>query len=215
MRSCQDWLYIILPTEQSGPIIQTMISAILLAAGESKRMGKPKQLMPWGKSTILAQAIDNLASSGVDEIIVLLGYRAEEIKKTIVTKPVKIAINPDYRQGMSTAIIAGLKLVSRQSQAVMLALGDQPLVNSQTVKQLIAEFSNHDKGIVIPTYQGKRGHPVIFATKYKPELLELKGDIGAREIIKNHPDDTLEVAVDSESIISDIDTREDYQSQLS
>ena len=214
MRSCQDWLSIVLPTRQSEPIIQTMISAILLAAGESKRMGKPKQLMPWGKSTILVQAIDNLKSSTVDEIIVVLGYKAEEIAKTITTKPVKIAINPDYKQGMSTAIIAGLKLVSSQPQAVMLALGDQPLVDSQTINRLIDEFYNHDKGIVIPTYQGKRGHPVIFAIKYKPELLELKGDIGAREIIKNHPGDTLEVAVDSESVISDIDTRSDYQSQL-
>ena len=177
-------------------------------------MGKPKQLMPFGQSTILAQAIDNLAGSAVDEIIVVLGYRAEEITKTITTKPVKIAINPNYREGMSTAITAGLNLVAGQSQAVMLALGDQPLVDSQTINRLIGQFYNHDKGIVIPTYQGKRGHPVIFAIKYKPELLELKGDIGAREIIKNHADDTLEVAVDSEGIISDIDTRSDYQSQL-
>src|SRR4030042_477021 len=103
MSSCQYWLSIVLPTRQSEPIIQTMISAILLAAGESKRMGKPKQLMPWGKSTILVQAIDNLKSSTVDEIIVVLGYKAEEIEKTITTKPVKIAINPDYKQGMRTA----------------------------------------------------------------------------------------------------------------
>jgi len=191
-----------------------MISALLLAAGESRRMGKPKQLMPFGQSTILAQAIDNLAGSAVDEIIVVLGYRAEEITKTIATKPVKIAINPNYREGMSTAITAGLNLVAGQSKAVMLALGDQPLVDSQTINRLIGQFYNHDKGIVIPTYQGKRGHPVIFAIKYKPELLELKGDIGAREIIKNHADDTLEVAVDSEGIISDIDTRSDYQSQF-
>jgi molybdenum cofactor cytidylyltransferase len=191
-----------------------MISAILLAAGESKRMGKPKQLMPWGKSTILTQAIDNLKSSAVDEIIVVLGYRAEEITKTIATKPVEIAISPNYKQGMSAAIIAGLNLVASQSQAVMLALGDQPLVDSQTINRLIDEFYNHDKGIVIPTYHGKRGHPVIFAIKYKPELLELKGDIGGREIIKNHPDDTLEVAADSEGVISDIDNRSDYQSQL-
>jgi molybdenum cofactor cytidylyltransferase len=203
-----------LPTKPSEPIICTMISAILLAAGESKRMGKPKQLMPWGKSTILTQAIDNLKSSAVDEIIVVLGYRAEEITKTIATKPVEIAISPNYKQGMSAAIIAGLNLVASQSQAVMLALGDQPLVDSQTINRLIDEFYNHDKGIVIPTYQGKRGHPVIFAIKYKPELLELKGDIGGREIIKNHPDDTLEVATDSEGVISDIDNRSDYQSQL-
>jgi len=191
-----------------------MISAIILAAGESKRMGEPKQLMPFGQSTILEKAIDNLLSSAVNEIIVVLGYKAEEVLKTIATKPVKIAINPDYKQGMSTSIIAGLSLIARQAQAVMLALGDQPLVDSQTINQLIEEFYNHDKGIVVPTYHGKRGHPVIFAIKYKQKLLGLTGDIGGREVIKDHPDDILEVAVDSESVISDIDTRADYQSRL-
>ena len=192
-----------------------MLSAILLAAGESKRMGKPKQLMPLGQSTLLEQTIDNLLNSAVDEIIVVLGHRAEEITKTIAAKLVKIMVNPNYQQGMSTSIIAGLNLVDRQAKAVMLALGDQPLVDSQTINQLIDEFYNHDKGIAIPTYQGRRGHPITFAIKYKPKLLELEGDIGGRQIIQYHPDDILEVAVDSESVIADIDTRDDYQSQLS
>ena len=193
-------------------IIQPMLSAILLAAGKSQRMGKLKQLMSFGKSTILEQAIDNLLSSAVDETIVVVGHEAEEIEKTIATKPVKIMFNPNYGEGMSTSIIAGLILVDPRAQAVMLALGDQPLVDSQTINHLIAEFSNHDKGIAVPTYKGKRGHPVILAIKYKAELLELKGDIGAREIIKNHPEDILEVAVASESVIADIDTTDDYRS---
>ncbi len=175
-------------------------------------MGKLKQLMPFGKSTILEQAIDNLLSSVVDETIVVLGHKAEEIEKAIAAKPIKIIVNPNYGKGMSTSIIAGLKLISVQAQAVMLALGDQPLVDSQTINRLIGEFSRHDKGIAVPTYKGKRGHPVILAIKYKAELLKLKGDIGAREIIKHHPDDVLEVAVASESVISDIDTRDDYRS---
>ena len=194
--------------------MQPMLSAILLAAGESKRMGKPKQLLPFGQSTLLEQAIDNLLNSAVDEIIVVLGYKVEEVKKTIAVKPVKMVVNPNYRQGMSTSIIAGLILVDSQAQAVMLALGDQPSVDSQTINQLIEEFYRHDKGIAIPTYRGIRGHPIIFAIKYKQKLLGLKGDIGGREIIKHHPDDVLEVAVDSESVISDIDTRNDYRSQL-
>lgn len=189
-----------------------MLSAILLAAGESKRMGELKQLMPLGKSTLLEQAIDNLLNSSVDETIVVVGHKAEEITRAIATKPVKIALNPDYQKGMSASIVAGLTLVDPQSQAVMLALADQPLVESGTINQLIAAFHNHDKGIAVPTHRGKRGHPIIFAIKYKAELLELKGDIGGREIIQNHPDDVLEVAVDSPSVISDINTRDDYQS---
>ena len=194
--------------------MQPMLSAILLAAGESKRMGKPKQLLPFGQSTLLEQAIDNLLNSAVDEIIVVLGYKVEEVKKTIAVKPVKMVVNPNYRQGISTSIMAGLSLVKSQAQAVMLDLGDQPSVDSQTINRLIEEFYNHDRGIAIPTYRGMRGHPIIFAIKYKPKLLGLRGDIGGREIIKHHPDDVLEVAIDSASVISDIDTREDYPSQL-
>jgi len=192
-----------------------MLSAILLAAGESKRMGALKQLMPLGKSTLLEQAIDNLLNSSVDETIVVVGHKAEEITRAIASRPVKIVLNPDYQHGMSTSIIAGLKKVDPKSQAVMLSLGDQPLVESGTINQLIDAFNSHKKGIAVPTHRGKRGNPVIFAIKYKAELLKLKGDIGGREIIKNHPDDVLEVAVDSESVISDIDTRDDYQSKLS
>jgi len=192
-----------------------MLSAILLAAGESKRMGEPKQLMPLGKHTLLEQAIDNLLNSSVDETIVVVGHKAEEITRAIATKPVKIMFNPNYQQGMSTSIVAGLILVDPRSQAVILALGDQPLVESRTINQLIDAFNSHDKGIAVPTHRGKRGHPIIFNIKYKAELLELEGDIGGREIIKNHPDDVLEVAVDSTSVISDIDTQDDYKSNLS
>jgi molybdenum cofactor cytidylyltransferase len=191
-----------------------MLSAILLAAGRSKRMGKLKQLMPLGESTIIERAIDNLSSSAVDEVIVVLGHKAEEIKEAISAKPAKIALNPNYGEGMSTSIIAGLKLVDPRAEAVMLALGDLPLVDSQTINHLIDEFRKSDKGIALPAYKGKRGHPVILAIRYQPELLELKGDIGAREIIKRHPKDVLEVAVDSGGVISDIDTKEDYPSQL-
>jgi molybdenum cofactor cytidylyltransferase len=192
-----------------------MLSAILLAAGESKRMGKPKQLMPLGQSTLLEQTIDNLLDSSVDETIVVLGHKAEEIARTIAGRPVKIVINSDYSQGMSTSIIAGLILVDPCSQAVMLAMGDQPLVESSTINQLIEAFNKNKKGIAVPTYRGRRGHPIIFDIKYKTELFKLKGDIGGREIIRNHPDDVLMVAIDSESVISDIDTQDEYQSHLS
>ncbi|MBC8274501.1 MAG: molybdenum cofactor cytidylyltransferase [Chloroflexi bacterium] len=191
-----------------------MISAILLAAGQSKRMGELKQLMPFGQSTIVEQAVDNLLGSAVDEVIVVVGCRAEDVIKAIAAKPIKLVINPDYEQGMSTSVIAGLNLVHSGVQGVMLALGDQPLVNSQTINRLIEGFYNHDKGIVVPTYQGRRGHPIIFAIKYKEQLLKLRGDVGGRQIIKDHPDDVLDVAVDSESIVADFDTTDDYQAYV-
>lgn len=187
-----------------------MMSAILMAAGQSKRMGKPKLLMPFGRSTIIEQAVDNLLGSAADEVIVVLGDRAGAARRLIADRPVKLVINPDYEQGMSTSIVAGLNLVDRRTSAVMLALGDQPLIDSQTINRLIAGFRSHDKGIAVPTYRGDRGHPVIFNMKYKEPLLALKGDVGARQIIKENPGDILEVAVDCEGIKIDIDTADCY-----
>ncbi|MFO7996023.1 MAG: nucleotidyltransferase family protein [Dehalococcoidia bacterium] len=189
-----------------------MISAILLAAGESNRMGQPKQLMLLGQSTIVATTIDHLLNSGVGETIVVLGYKAEEIRKAIVGKPVKIAMNPDYQKGMSTSVIAGLRQIDKRAKAVLIALGDQPFVDSQTINGLLEASMASSRGIIIPAYHGKRGNPVIFASKYKGELLNLKGDVGGREIVKRHPDDVLEVAVNCEGIVLDIDTARNYNS---
>ena len=191
-----------------------MVSVILLAAGESKRLRMPKLLLPFGKSTILEQTIDNLLDSMVDEVIVVLGHKSEEMMRKLANRPVKIAINPIYHQGMSTSIVKGLSLVNNRAQAIMVALADQPLINSQTINRLIEESLSYDKGIVIPAYQAERGHPVIFASKYKEELLGLKGDIGGKQTIKQHPDDTLEVIADSKAITMDINTINDYYTHL-
>lgn len=191
-----------------------MLSAILLAAGESKRMGQLKQGLPLGNSTILEQSIDNLVHSKIDELIVVLGYRAQELREKVAGRPVKTVINPEYEQGMSTSIIAGLHLVDDKAQAVMFVLADQPFIDSKIVDKLIDEFSRTSKGIVIPTYRGRRGHPVIFAISYKEELLRLKGDVGGRQVVKEHPDDVLEIPVDSEGINVDIDTVSDYYAHL-
>ncbi len=191
-----------------------MVSAIFLAAGESKRMGKPKLLLPFNNSTILEQAVDNLLNSRVDEVIVVVGNRAREMIEKLAKRPVKIAVNPAYREGMSTSIARGLSLVDRKTLAIMLVLADQPLIDKETINKLIETFLSHDKGIAIPAYQGKRGHPIIFSAKYKKELLELKGDVGGRQIIREHPDDVLEVAVNSPSINIDIDTIDNYHSYI-
>ena len=136
----------------------------------------------------------------------VLWHKAEEVTRRIAGRPVKIMLNPMYSQGMGTSIAAGLNLVDSRAQAVLLALADQPFVDSPTIDRLIEEFQAHDKGIAIPTYRGRRGHPIIFSIKYKAQLSSLTSDIGGREIIEEHPEDVLEVAVDCEGIIIDIDT---------
>lgn len=191
-----------------------MVSAILLAAGESQRMGRPKQLLPFGSSTILGKTIDNLLSSRADEVIVVLGTRAGAMKQVIAGRQVKVVVNPDYRKGMSASLIAGLERVDSKAQWVMVALADQPLIDKDTYNRLIEGTLGCDMGIILPTYRSKRGNPVIFSIKYKDELLGLEGDLGGREILRKHPDDILEVAVGSEGVTIDINNLDDYYSCL-
>ena len=191
-----------------------MVSAILLAAGESQRMGRPKQLLPFGSSTILGKTIDNLLSSRADEVIVVLGTRAGAMKQVIAGRQVKVVVNPDYRKGMSASLIAGIERVDSKAQWVMVALADQPLIDKDTYNRLIEGALGCDMGIILPTYRSKRGKPVIFSIKYKDELLGLDGDVGGREILRKHPDDILEVAVGSEGVTIDINNLDDYYSCL-
>jgi len=191
-------------------IMAPVISAIILAAGESRRIGRPKLLLPLGQRTILEQTIDSYLGSKVSEVIVVVGDRAEEITSLISDRPVKVVKNPAYRQGMSTSIRAGLKVSSAKTSAVILVLADQPFIDARTINLLMEAFDAHSKGIALPVYQGRRGHPVIFDIKYIEELLRLKGDIGGREIIARYPDDVLEVIVDCEGVTIDIDTMDLY-----
>lgn len=188
----------------------SFVSAIILAAGESKRMGMSKQLMPLGRDTLLGQTIDNFLSSKVSEIIVVVGHRAQEVIDAIGSRPVKVAINPSYQEGMSTSISTGLNLISDKVQGIMIALADQPFIGKQTIDRLIEAFSNSNKGIVIPVHKDRRGNPVIFNIQYKQELLALKGDVGGREIIAKHPEDIIEIIFDSDDIVNDIDTEDNY-----
>lgn len=187
------------------------ISAIVLAAGTAKRMARPKQLLPLENSTVLERAVDSILDSRIDEVIVVVGYLASEMANLLANRPVKIVVNPDYHRGMSTSIVSGLSLVSESSKAVMIALADQPYIDSLIVNQLIEAHTTSNKGITLPVYKGKRGHPVIFDIKYKDELRALEGDAGGRQIINKHLEDVLEVAVNNDSVLVDIDTTNMYR----
>ncbi len=190
------------------------ISAVILAAGESKRMGQPKLSMVWEGKTILEHTIDNYLNSMASETIVVLGYKAKELTRVIGDRPAISVVNPAYREGMSSSLISGIKSVSPRTQGIILALADQPAIDSQTINKLIEIFGKRQKNIVIPVYQGKLGHPVIFHIKYREELLNIRGDIGAREVIQRHADNVLEVAVDCKGVLIDIDTPSDFHNHL-
>ena len=188
-----------------------MISAILLAAGESKRMGRPKLLLKWGQWTMVEKSVDTLLASKIDELIVVIGYKARTILRRLGARRLKAVINRQYRMGMSTSIRRGLEQVSSKSEAILIALADQPFVETDLIDHLIDVYRRNPHKIVLPSYKGKRGHPVILNRfRYKEEMGNLTGDVGCRPILNRHPEDILEVKVESEGAITDIDSWEEY-----
>ena len=207
--NCRQFLPMIIYIDNILKMSQ-FISAVILAAGSSHRLGKPKQLLPLGETTFLERTVDSILDSRVNEVIVVLGYRAEEMARLISRRLITIAVNPDYRQGMSTSVLAGLKLVNQEAQGIIFVLADQPLVDSATVNRLLENFGSQEKDIIIPTYHGRRGNPVVFSTAYKNELMQLTGDVGGRAVIAQHPDRVLELPVDCEGVVIDVDTWDSY-----
>jgi molybdenum cofactor cytidylyltransferase len=188
-----------------------MISAILLAAGESKRMGRLKLLLKWGQGTIIEKSVDTLLASKIDELIVVLGYKAQAILRRLGSRKLKAVINHQYRMGMSTSIRWGLGKVHSKSEAILIGLADQPFIETDLINHLIDVYLQNPHGIVLPSYRGKRGHPVILnRLRYQEEMGKLMGDVGCKPILNRHPEDILEVEVDSEGVIADIDSWGEY-----
>jgi molybdenum cofactor cytidylyltransferase len=190
-----------------------MISAILLAAGESRRMGRPKQLLTWRGRTLLQHSLESLIDSDADEIVLVLGHEADLIRKSLPALPIKIVINPDYIQGMASSLRRGLLAMDPGSEAFLVLLADQPGIGPEIINTLIRGFRKADPkhSIVLPVYRGSRGHPVLIGVRYLQEALQLQGDVGARRILSNHPEDILEIEVDQDAVLKDIDTPEEYQ----
>jgi molybdenum cofactor cytidylyltransferase len=192
--------------EEYNPVF---ISVVIMAAGESKRMGLPKLLMPWGNSTVIEQTVDNYIGSAAKEVIIVTGTKSVEIEQLLGDRNVVLVNNPYYKRGMSSSLKAGLEFVSPNSKGIILALGDQPTVDTNTINRLIDAFSRREKGIVIPVSMGRRGNPVIFDVVYKKELISQEGDKGGRDVAARHQSDIFEVNC-PECVCTDIDTPEDY-----
>ena len=177
-------------------------------------MGAPKQLLPFGKSTIVETVVDNMLGAKFDEVIVIVGHRAEEIQTQLGTRPIKTVFNPDYRDGMLTSAQAGIRALET-SDAFALMLVDQPFITSALIDQVIDAYVHTEKGITLPSYNYKRGHPVIFDQKYARDILALTPESdGVRTLFKAYDDDIHYVTVDTDSVLRDIDYREDYERAL-
>jgi Uncharacterized MobA-related protein len=189
----------------------TMISAIVLAAGEATRFGRCKQLMPIGGRSLLAHVLDNLKQSKIDDVVVVLGAHADEIRQEVRFDKERVVLNPDYADGMSTSIQTGLRALAATTEAAMIVLADQPFVVSTTFDALVDEYRRTRASVVVPTYNGFRGNPVIVDRVLFAEMMDIRGDIGCRSIFADHAESIVTVAVDDRGVVTDVDTPEDLE----
>lgn len=188
-----------------------MVSAVILAAGMSTRMGENKLLLNLGNKTVLEHVVDGALTSRVEEVIVVTGAAHHEIKGILKNRQVKIVQNQQYRNGQSTSLKVGIEHCSKKTDGYLFLLGDQPFITAKIIDHLIDVFINIDKSIVVPVYEGARGNPVLFDKKWYHKMLSLEGDIGARRIIKGNTQCVYEVEIVTDAILRDIDTMDDYQ----
>jgi molybdenum cofactor cytidylyltransferase len=188
--------------------------AIILAAGESRRMGQPKQLLPFGDKTMLECVIDAFVTPCVDEIRVVLGYKADDIAAKIARTPCKIVKNNRYPLGMFTSMQAGLRDLPKKTKIVMLAICDQPRLKRETVETLIEKFEKGRHKILIPSYNGRQGHPPLLRAEYAKEILAMDESMTLKHFYAEHADDIERLAVEDEGVLIDIDDRETYEREL-
>ena len=194
-----------------------MISAVILAAGESRRMGKQnKLLLPIGGEALLVKLVTSVCASDVGQVIVVIGHEAEKIRGELNELPLNFVYNPNFREGMTTSIKYGVKEVSHECDGLLICLGDMPFINTSEINKLIhAYVKNRIKGeglIVVPVFKRQRGNPVLFSIEFRNDILEHKKESGCKEVIMKNSDSVMEIEMDDEKMLLDVDTMEDYQS---
>ncbi len=191
-----------------------MICTMILAAGESRRMGRPKLLLPIGGKSMIETLVDEVLRSKSDRTVVVLGAEKEKIDRILSKRPVARVFNTRYREGMLSSIQTGFEAVPDKAEAVLVCLGDQPLIPFFVLDRLIEAYKDTRKGIILPVYKESRGHPILIDMKYKPEIKRISPNIGLKALVHNHPRDVLEVEVNAPQILKDIDKPEDYIREL-
>jgi molybdenum cofactor cytidylyltransferase len=191
--------------------MRKFISGLILGAGASSRFGQPKQLLPFRGTTLLGWVIRQAErADGLDEIIVVLGRAADEIRERVNFGNAKVVDNPVFGEGCASSYCAGITATNPDSDAVMIILGDQPGVESEIINGVAEKWRQSDGQIVLASYQGRRGHPMLFAKPLFDKLIGLHGDKAAWKLVDANPDLFREVSFDR-PFPEDIDTQEDFE----
>ena len=201
-----------------------MISAILLTAGQSKRMNGENKLTKEIKGfPLIKLSVKNILASSIDELIVVLGYQKEIIEKLIdKNEKIKFIFNKDFESGMASSIKIGLDNLSEKTEAFFICLGDMPMVNQNIYNKMIKTKLNYNKKlkpnfkkeIFIPTYEKKNGNPVLFTKHMKEKIMQISGDDGAKELIEIYKSKALHIPVKNRGITLDFDIQEDFNPSL-
>ncbi|MBI2872204.1 MAG: nucleotidyltransferase family protein [Chloroflexi bacterium] len=191
------------------------VSAVLLAAGESTRMGDHKALLPWQGTTLLEYQARSLLDGGCTEVVVVLGFQSARLRPHVLDDPrVRSVLNRRYRQGKTASIRAGLRGIDRAAEGVLIVGVDQPRP-PELVAQLLAAFRQSGAPLVVPAYRGRRGHPVLFSAGLLPELMRISEEReGLREVVERYRAQRLVVESDCPLVTVNINTPEEYQAAL-
>jgi len=192
-------------TETRGPIV-----GVILAGGSSSRLGRPKQLLSLGDRPVLAHTLAHALAADLDAVIVVLGHEAATVRERIDFAGAQVIVNNEYREGQSTSLRAGLAALPPDADAALFILGDQPLIGPAVHDALLAARRATGAPIVLPTYEGVRGNPVLIARELFPELAGVTGDQGARGVIRAHSAAIHNVPIPGPPPTDDLDTEEDY-----
>ena len=189
-----------------------IISATILAAGGSSRMGdENKLLLPFNGGMVISQICHTVLNSGLKPVIVVTGFQHRAVEKVLPGSVDQITYNRHWESGMASSIYAGLSALPDNVDGNMIVLGDMPLIKERTLKQLMDQFHDYKgKRIVYPIFSDQQANPVIFPKKYFDEILLYKGDKGCKKILKQYPDDAVGISIDSDEVILDCDTKDDY-----
>jgi len=188
-----------------------MINAIVLAAGESRRMGKLKPLLRFKDKTFLDQIISALRASDADRITVVLGAGAEMIKNSVDLSGTNIVINKDYKKGQLSSLAAAIKDTPQEMDAILVCLVDNPFITKEVINKIIAKFKETNNPIIVPVFNKQRGHPTLFSRSLFSELVNAPKEQGARYVLYSNAENVLELEISEDTILMGIDTPEDYR----
>ncbi|CAA9521902.1 MAG: Molybdenum cofactor cytidylyltransferase [uncultured Solirubrobacteraceae bacterium] len=195
----------------SSPRAEPFITGLVLGAGGSRRLGRPKQLLPYGDRPLLGHTLDVARRCGFDQLVVPLGGAADEVRERVDLSGADIVVNYDYGEGCSSSIAAALATVDRRCEVLVLMLGDQPGVTPATVRDLLA--GRGDAALAVCRYDDGRGHPLAFERRMFSELADLHGDKGVWRLLDERADEVVEVRI-AGNVPLDVDTPDDYQAVL-